>query len=131
MAESGQIGAFGPVVFETSSKYIRNFERLMEERTARYAEHPVLNLDSKLQFVGIGLTTVSLTMKFHAALSDPKAEREALNGVLTEHQAHPVVIGGVNFGEFVLERIGAGWEHVSNKGELIYLACEIELREYH
>jgi phage protein U len=125
------IGAFGPVAFETSHKLVRNFDRLQETRRARYAQHDVLSLDSKLQWLGTGLAEGTLPMKFHSSFSDPTAEREKLKAMLEEHVAHPLVIGGVNLGNFVIEEMGATWDFVTNKGVLLHLTVECKLKEYH
>ena len=125
------IGAFGPVAFEVSSNYIRTFDGLNEDIPARYAKHDVLDLDSKLQWLGMDLSLVKLPMKFHTSFSDPAAEREKLKSLQKEHTAYPLVIGGVNLGMYVIERIIATWDHVSAKGGLLHLTVEVELKEYH
>ena len=128
---SSQIGAFGPVAFATSASYVRTFDELKETRKARYAKHDVLDLDSKLQWLGMDLAGVNLPMKFHAGFSDPQAEREKLNAMITEHIAYPLVIGGKNLGEFVIEEIALTWDQVSNKGDILHLTVEARLKEYH
>jgi phage protein U len=127
----GKVGAFGPVAFEVSNKYVRTFDQLQETRRARYAKHDVLSLDSKLQWLGTDLTEAVLPMKFHASYSDPGAERAKLAKMLVEHVAYPLVIGGVNLGEFVIEELGAIWNFVSNKGVLLHVTIEARLKEYH
>lgn len=129
MSEGG-IGAFGPVVFRSSADLIRTFTQLQESRRARYATHDVLSLEQKLQFLGLGLATVSLSMEFHIAFCRPQDELRALQGVLEGHTAYPVVIGGTNLGKFVLEDFRDTWNHVSNKGELLHAEAECALKEY-
>lgn len=124
------IGAFGPVVFTTSLEFVRTFERLAEDRRARYATHDVLSLEQKLQFLGLELARVDLTMEFHHVFCRPQEELERLRGVLASHQAHPVVIGGTNLGQFVLEDIRSTWDQVSNRGHLLHAGAECALREY-
>ena len=41
-----------------SSNYIRTFDGLNEDIPARYAKHDVLDLDSKLQWLGMDLSLV-------------------------------------------------------------------------
>jgi hypothetical protein len=124
------IGAYGPVVFQTSLKFIRTFQRLREERRAIYATHDVLSLEQKLQFLSLELARVDLEMEFHHVFCVPQDELARLRGVLESHESHPVVIGGVNLGDYVLESIRATWEKVSNKGYLLLAGAECSLREY-
>ena len=127
---SDGIGAFGPVVFQTSMKFIRTFQRLREERRAIYATHDVLSMEQKLQFLSLELARVDLDMEFHHVFCVPQDELYRLRDVLESHAAHPVVIGGTNLGWFVLEAIRATWEKVSNKGYLLLAGAECSLLEY-
>lgn len=126
----GSIGAYGPVAFETSASFIRNFEQLREERRARYATHDVLNLEQLLQFLGIDLANIELSMSFHHAFCVPQEELDALRAVLEEHKAHVLVVGGFNLGEFVLEDLNNVWTHVSALGQLLHATVTVRLKEY-
>ena len=125
------IGAFGPVAFEVSTDYVRNFDGLTEEQRARYAQHDVVDQDSKLQWLGRDLTAINLPMRFHSSFSDPESERARLNEMLASHIAYPLVIGGKNLGEYVIEEIMGTWDHVSNTGKILHLTVEVRLKEYH
>lgn len=125
-----QIGSLGPVVFQTSQSYVRNFQELEERRRARYATHDVLNLEQKLQFLGLDLAEVSLQMHFHHRFCRPRQELETLAGLLAGHAAHSLVIGGRPLGEFVVEEIGSVWRHLSARGELLFARVDVRLKEY-
>lgn len=131
MADGGRIGAFGPVAFETSAALIRTFEDLREQRRSRWAVHDVLALEQRLQYLGQELSVVTLAMAFHVNFCDPAAELDALRAVVADHQAHALVVGGVNLGDYVAERLGTTWRHVANNGVLLQATAEVELREYH
>ena len=125
-----EIGAFGPVVFQVSSELVRNFDRLSEDRRARYATHDLLSLEQRLQYLGLDLARVDFAMSFHAAFCQPNKELDALQGVLESHEAQALVIGPKNFGEFVLETIRGTWNHTSNKGVCLHATADVSLREY-
>jgi len=126
-----ELGAFGPVVFETSVVMVRTFESLREDRCARYATHDVLNLEQKLQFLGLKLVRVELLMRFHQRFCSPQDELDTLRRALAEHLAYPLVIGGKNLGDFVLEEVGTTWRHLTDKGYLLHASAQVSLREYH
>jgi phage protein U len=123
-------GAFGPVAFETSAKFIRTFKELHERRQARYATHDVLDLNQLLQFVGVDLAEIEFTMEFHHAFCVPQDELEKLRNVLKEHKVHVLIIGGHNLGEMVLEEIKADWNHVSGQGQILHAGAQVRLKEY-
>jgi phage protein U len=130
MAKGDQIGAYGPICFETSMAHIRTFEELREENRARYATHDVLNLEQKLQFLGLELIKVGLTMKFHQAFCVPQDELTRLRQVVRDHKAHTLMIGGLNLGEFVLEELTGTWTRVANDGVLLFASADVRLKEY-
>jgi len=125
-----EIGAFGPVIFVASQQHVRTFERLSEDRRARYATHDLLSLEQKLQYLGLDLARVDFTMSFHGTFCQPEKDLSTLQEVLESHQAHPLVIGSKNFGEFVLETIRGTWNHTSNKGVCLHATADVSLREY-
>ncbi|ADK84944.1 conserved hypothetical protein [Desulfarculus baarsii DSM 2075] len=127
---SGRIGSFGPVVFEASLGYVKTFERLSERRRARFATHDVLSGDQKLQFITLELAEADLEMTFHHAFCTPDDELEALRGVLAGHQAHELVIGGKNFGQFVLEELSQVIDQADNHGRTRLAQASLRLREY-
>jgi len=126
----GSPGRFGPISFETSAQYIRTFETLRERHRARYAVHDVLDLDQKLQFVGLDLAEVDFVMTFHHAFCVPADERGKLLDVLKAHEYHPLVIGGADMGKFVLEELKTEWKHTSAAGKLLYASAEVRVKEY-
>jgi hypothetical protein len=123
-------GKFGPVAFETSSKIIRTFEVLNETRRARFAVHDVLDLNQLLQFVGIDLTEIDFTMRFHQAFCVPADELERLRDVVKGHEVHILMVGGFNLGEYVLEETKNVWKHVSGQGQVLEATADVRLKEY-
>ena len=126
----GNIGCFGPIVFETSLSTVRTPAKWQERRRANYATHNVLSLEQKLQFVTVELAQMEIDMIFHRAFCTPDEELEALRGVLDGHEAHDLIIGTKAFGEFVLEELTNTVEHTNNKGQTLYAETKARLREY-
>ncbi|MCB2186936.1 MAG: phage tail protein [Deltaproteobacteria bacterium] len=131
MTSGGRIGAFGPVVFEASQKLIRTFERLVEARRARYAIHEVLDLKHKLQYLGLDPIEIDLDLAFHHRFCVPQEELDTLRQVLADHQAHQMVIGGMDLGMYALEDMRVTWRHLTNDGYLLHAKVDVHLLEYH
>lgn len=127
-----EIGGYGPVVFSVSYEHVLTFERLAEKRRARFATHDVLANEQRLQFLGLDLPEVVLEMSFHQSFCIPQDEANALRALLSkkEAQAYPLVIGGFNFGEMVLEELDIDWETTSNKGQPLVIKAHAKLRKY-
>jgi hypothetical protein len=69
-------------------------------------------------------------MEFHQLFCNPRRERQALFKVMASAIAHPLLIGGANLGNYVLESVRATWNHVTAEGYLLHTGVECTLREY-
>ena len=120
-----RMGNFGPVVFETSSSKVKNWERISETYRARFAVHEVVDGYPVRQYLGEGLAEVSITVRFNRAFCDPEAEIAELKG-LVDGKAYPLVVGEDVLGEFVLEEADIVRERSTNRGKI--LSAEVELK---
>lgn len=120
-----RMGNFGPVVFETSSSGVRNWERISETHRARYAVHEVVDGYPVRQYLGPALPEITVSIRFNRAFCDPEAEIKDLKELI-DGAAHPLVIGEDVLGEFVLEEANVVRERSTAKGKI--LIAEVELR---
>ncbi len=120
-----RMGNFGPVVFETSSSRVRNWERISETYRARFAVHEVVDGCPVRQYLGEGLAEASITVRLNRAFCDPEAEIAELKS-LVNGKAYPLVVGEDVLGEFVLEEANITRERSTNRGKI--LSAEVELK---
>lgn len=121
-----RMGNLGPVVFETSSAKVKNWEKISETYRARFAVHEVVDGLPVRQYLGKALSEVSITIRFNRAFCDPEAEISELKGLI-DGKAYPLVIGENVIGEFVLEEAGIVRERSTDKGKILLAEVELKL----
>ena len=127
---ASNIGSFGPVGFEVSSREIFTLNELSRKREAGFAEHKVVNGKSRLQFTGIGLWEVSIRITLSRNWTDPEKRIEQLSEVHASGEHHPLVIGGRNFGRFVLVSYSEDVKSFGRSGEIETAGLSLSLKEY-
>lgn len=126
----GQVGALGEVVFEVSADMVRTWESLKRDGEARWAEHEVLDLKQRLQFVGLDLETVDLSIKLVAPWCEPLNELKKLRELRDSGKHHKLVIGQSLFGNYVVKRLSEDWTRTDGGGAPLVIACSLQLQEY-
>jgi len=130
-ASGGNIGSFGPVAFIVSRETVHTLHDLSRKRSARYAEHAVLNAPPKLQFQGVALWEVTFRIRLASALcSSPTGRLADLEQVQIAGKAHPLVVGGRNLGDFVLTDLDIAERTYGPKGVLMAADVSVSMKEY-
>jgi hypothetical protein len=124
------IGSFGPVGFEVSGREIFTLSDLTRKREAGFAEHKVVNGKSRLQFLGIGLWEVTVRIKLSRNWTDPEQRIGRIETVHASGEHHPLIVGGRNFGRFVLTTYGESVKTFGRGGEIETAELDLTLREY-
>lgn len=124
------IGSFGPVGFEASSQEIFTLSDLRRRREAGFAEHKVVNDKPRLQFTGVGLWEVSFRIVLSRNWTDPEERIEQLSQVQASGEHHPLVVGGRNFGAFVLVSYSEDVKCFGPFGEVERAEIDLTLREH-
>jgi len=126
-----EIGTFGEIVFETSRTRIRTFDEFKRSSKARFAEHAVTGRKPVLEFLGPELDEVSLQTMFATSLGVvPADEIDVLRKVLNSGEDQNLVVGGYNFGRFVLTSMEEDWQKFDGKGHLLVAAVSLGLKEF-
>lgn len=125
------IATLGPVVFEVNSSVVRTWKTLRRTGKAAFARHEVVDGKPRLQFTGEDIDEVSLTMTLNAALGvNPLNEIKILREIKAEGKEQRLVIGGENFGKFVLETFEDEWRKTDGRGRLLVADVQLHLLEY-
>jgi len=102
-----------------------------EQRTAGYAEHPVIEGKPRLQYTGDELRELELQFHFHGAFCDPQAMWDGLVELQGKHQAVPLVQGnGIHLGWFVLNELSRTTLTTADDGTLIAFDAWVRFLEY-
>ena len=125
------VGTFGEIVFETSRTRIRTFDAFKRTSKARFAEHAITGRKPVLEFIGPESDEVSMQLLFSTSLGVvPADEIDALRAILQEGSEKNLVVGGYNFGRFVLTSLEEEWQQFDGHGRLLVAAVSMGLKEY-
>ncbi len=106
-------------------------EMLESVRRFEYAEHRVVEARPRLQWLAADLETITLTMLFHASMTNPSAQLAALLAAGADHQARALVLGnGVVRGFFVVESIATSAIQLAADAAPIAIRARTVLREW-
>ncbi|WP_285906828.1 phage tail protein [Pseudodesulfovibrio pelocollis] len=129
-APASDIGSFGPVGFAVSAREIFTVREMGRKREAGFAEHPVVNGATRLQFTGIGLWEISLGITLSRAWTDPETRIARLEALQEAGEHHPLVIGGRVLGRFVLASLAESTTVFARGGGIETATLDLNLREY-
>lgn len=129
-----KIGSLGNVVFEVSHEKVRTFEELTRTSTPRWATHEVIGKRPLLQFIGPGLDTSSLTIRFDVRFGvNPRKEIAQLVEYERLGKALPFLLGGKPVGKggmWVITGLEQEWTSIDNRGNLLAATVNLSLEEY-
>lgn len=128
------VGAFGEVIFRTSSFDITTFKNLSRKHSYKFAEHEVIKGKPYLQFIGENLEQISLDIVldkgFIALYKDCRECRNMLLAMAKTGNAHSFVIGTTYLGEYVLESIDEKDRQILGNC-ITRMDLILNLKEYH
>lgn len=128
------IGTLGrKIIFEVSDEKVLTFLNMTREITSRWAEHEVLGVKPKPEFLGPGLQAGTLEITLSATLGvKPRAVLEAVEAMVESGTAEYLIIGNKPVGRnpFRLVSSSETWATVYSRGELAKAKLTITLGEY-
>ena len=127
------IGVLGEVVFETSSFKVNTFDDYKRDTKAKYAEHELIGLPGKLEYLHRDLEEISFTMTLHRELgTDPTEETQKLRDSCKEGIADYLIIANHAVGEnpWVIESLSEDVLYFDGEGKVLANKLNIRLKEY-
>ena len=127
---SGQVGSFGPVVFETGDDRVLTPREMEGGGEARFADHEVIGFKPVDEFLGPGLETLNLTINLSVYLGvNPETEKEALEEMRNTGRAAPLFFGNRLRGTFTIRRLS--WRVIQAETfGLTSIEVRLELKEH-
>lgn len=127
----GVIGTLGVLPFVCSQGKVLTFNGLSRDLSARWAQHDVIGKKPVLEWVGDGLATVSLSIRFDMSLgAPPLAGLLALKTMMESRKDHMLIIGGEFLGRYVIESISEERKFHTGAGVCIVAEASITLKEW-
>lgn len=125
------IGSLGQLPFTCSFEKVQTFKDLQRSLSARWATHEVIGKKPQVEWVGPGLATVSLQIRFDMALrSPPEKGLERLRKMLENKQYKTLVIGDEYLGKYVIESIDEERLYHDGRGRCIVATATVNLMEW-
>ena len=125
------IGILGELPFVCSSKKVFTFNTLARDHSARWATHEIIGKKPVLEFVGEGLSSGTLSMRFDASLGVlPKDALDRLKRMLENRQYKTLIIGEEYLGKYVIDSISEERLYHSNKGLCLVATASVKLVEW-
>lgn len=110
---------------------INGFDLLSSSKDYNYAEHKLVQNDTKLQYSGKSPDSKSITVQFHRMFCNPSIEFEKLEEAAENHLAMGLVFGnGKYIGRFVISSLGKKVEATDELGNMFCCSVDIGLKEY-
>jgi phage protein U/ElaB/YqjD/DUF883 family membrane-anchored ribosome-binding protein len=96
-----------------------------------YAEHPVIEGKPLLQYIGDGLETFNIQIRFHVSYCTPGLELKRLRAEAAKHQALPLLFAnGTYKGRYVITGIDVTTEITADDGSLMSVDVKTTLKEW-
>ena len=121
------------IAFSVSDKKIFTFSELRREGEARWKKHETIGAKPRLQFLGPGGDTLSLTIVLDARHGvNPRETIEKINYYRDLGKSDHLIINGMKVTEhkLVITQTSDTWNEIWNKGELVRATMEINFQEY-
>lgn len=96
-----------------------------------YARHSVMGEKPVLQYTGMELTEINLSLVFHASFCVPSEKLRELREAANTREPHTLLWGnGERAGDFVVEEISRTVEKMDEIGNIMSIAVEVKLTEH-
>ena len=125
-------GMFAGVGFTASENQVQTFSAMSRDTASRWATHEVITAKPKQEFLGPDLDGMSFSMVLTAWRgTDPVGLADQLRSFCQSGEYDYLILGGKNFGKYVIESVSEAYETVTNAGQVIKATVDVTLKEYH
>lgn len=129
----GRIGSFAGVSFEVSTKKVSTFDDLSRGGSARWSAHDIATKKPMPEFLGPGLETLSLKIRFSAFLGvNPESELNKLISFRDQGKYSKFVIGtkAISSGYWYIDSLTVDYRLIDGKGRIHAIDVSLNLTEY-
>lgn len=125
------IGSFGPVVFQVSGEVLSLVKDVRRKTAVRVEEHQVVGAKPRLEFLAPELDETSFKVFWHITFGlNPRAEIRRLRMLCAQGVAQRLILGGENFGRYLLTEVSESWLRSGPKGEPLVAEASLTFKEY-
>lgn len=127
------IGSLGEIVFQVSDETVLTITGMTREVSGRWAEHEVMGVKPKKEFLGAGSQKITLPITLSVGLGvKPRKTLELVERMVESGDAEYLILKGRPVGRnpFCLVSSSETWGHMYGHGELAKANLTITLEEY-
>jgi phage protein U len=125
------VGSFGQVVFQVSESTLALVKNVQRKTAARVEEHQVTGAKPRLEFLSPELDQTSFTVFWHRGFGlNPRTEIKKLRELCTLGAAQRLILGGENFGKYLLLDVSESWKQSGPGGAPLTAEAALTLKEY-
>lgn len=125
------IGSFGEFVFEVNSDKVKTFDNFSLESDSRWAEHEMINVKKRSEFLSDGEKKGSMDILLSADLGvNPVDERDLLYDLKATGAVEYLIVGTKVFGKFFIKSISEEYKAIDGAGSIWEIKLKITLNEY-
>lgn len=125
------IGSYAGISFTVSEDKVQTFQEMSRETASRWNTHEVIGAKPKQEFLGPDLDSMSFTMKLSAWRGvSPLQLAERLRQFCSKGEYDNLIVGGRNFGKYLIESVSETYDTVSGRGEVLQASVDVSLKEY-
>lgn len=125
------IGVLGPITFEVSADKVRTWQEARRDAAARWATHEVFGAKPKKEFIGPGLSKISLSVRLDIERGViPRDEIQQMRDQMDSGAVLQFTVGGQLIGDFTIEGVAEEWRRVSRAGVLTTAIVALTMEEY-
>lgn len=125
------IGSYAGISFTVSEDKVQTFQEMSRETAARWNTHEVIGAKPKQEFLGPDLDSMSFTMNLSAWRGvSPLQLAERLRRFCQKGEVDNLILGGRNFGKYLIESVSETYDTVNNHGEVVQASVDVSLKEY-
>lgn len=124
------IGRLGDIKFVSSSWEVRTPDDFKRTSKARYAQHDLLGLEPRLEYLGPDLERISFRMKLLKQLGgNIELEAYRLRNLAKGEKVVPLVIGAEVIGRFIVEEVTEALQIVNGRGDCLVAEFDVTLKQ--
>lgn len=125
------VGSFGTVAFQVGRSSMLTLHDFVRRRSTRTAEHTVLVAKPRMQFVGTGLWDLSFRIRLAVPfVRQPASRVKELEAMQETGEAHSLVLGSRNYGDYILTELEERPKHYAPGGGTLVTELSLCLKEY-
>lgn len=126
------VGSFGNnLIFQVQKDKVLTPQSVKRIVEATYEEHAVLQTKPRLEFIAPKLEVITLSVLFSVSLGvNPRESMQIATEILTKGTVENLILGGKNYGTFVLTKAEESWSQSTQNGIPMSIKADFEFKEY-